>query len=86
MSEKAKTQTEGEKKNSSWWLVLIGLIIGLIFYGIISTNNQQKQLERMVDNEIDDVNYCRSLAAEYGSQQDAIFHKVYNDCMDMKGW
>lgn len=77
---------EDEKKKNSWWLVIVGFIIGLIIYGVIVENNQQRQLEKMIDNEVDDVNYCRSLAAKYGSQQDAIFHKVYNDCMDMKGW
>ncbi|MGI6612431.1 MAG: hypothetical protein ACOX0Z_02565 [Candidatus Nanosyncoccaceae bacterium] len=33
-----------------------------------------------------DVNYCRSKATEYGKQGDVMFHKVYNDCMNTKGW
>ena len=75
-----------EKKNDNWWVWIL-IILGAIFlFCFIQEKQRDKELEDTVRNAANDANYCRSLAAEYGMQGDTIFHEVYNDCMEMKGW
>lgn len=77
---------DGKKKNDNWWVWVL-IILGAIFlFGFIQEKQRDKELEDTVRNAAQDANYCRSKAAEYGMQGDAIFHQVYNDCMEMKGW
>lgn len=73
-------------KKDNWWVWVIVIIGGFILFGIINNNKKDAELDSMLKQEVNDVNYCRSKAAEYGKQGDAIFSKVYNDCMDAKGW
>ena len=46
----------------------------------------QKQQENSVKQEVNDVNYCRSVAAQYGQQGTNEFSNAYNACMTGKGW
>lgn len=73
-------------KKDNWWVWALVIIGGFILFSIINNNKQDAGLDSMLKQEVNDVNYCRSKAAEYGKQGDAIFSKVYNDCMDAKGW
>ncbi len=78
--------TNKNKENVSWWVWTLVVLGGLILFSVISENQREANLKNSIKQEIQDVNYCRSKAAEYGKQGDTIFHKVYNDCMDAKGW
>ena len=56
--------------------------------GNLFTGNfiSQKQQENSVKQEVNDVNYCRSVAAQYGQQGTNEFSNAYNACMTGKGW
>lgn len=77
---------EEPETKSNWWVWILVIIGGLILFSIIKDKQQEAEYENKMKQEVVDINYCRSKAAEYGKQGDAIFSKVYNDCMDTKGW
>lgn len=74
------------KKDNNWWVWVLVIIGAIFLFSFIQEKQRDKELEDTVRNAAQDANYCRSKAAEYGKQGDAIFHQVYNDCMEMKGW
>lgn len=75
-----------KKKNSNWWVWVLIIFGGFFLVSFIQEKWRDKELENIVKSATRDVNYCRSKAAEYGMQGDVIFHQVYNDCMEIKGW
>jgi len=75
-----------ETKTNRTWLWILAIIGGIILLGIINSNQENARIENTLQQEVNDINYCRSKAAEYGKQGDLIFSQVYNDCMDIKGW
>lgn len=78
--------SNNDKKNSNWWIWVLVILGAIFLFSFIQEKQRDKELEDTVKNATQDVNYCRSKAAEYGMQGDAMFHQVYNDCMEMKGW
>ena len=75
-----------EGKNNNWWIWVLIIVGGFFLICYISEQNRQRELEQTVRQASNDVNYCRSKAAEYGMQGDAIFHEMYHACMEAKGW
>ena len=78
----------GKSKRNNWtWVYIVLAVIAVLFIvGLIGDFISQKQLESSVRQEVNDVNYCRSYAAQYGQQGTAAFSNTYNACMTGKGW
>lgn len=81
-----KKQKEQPKNNGSWVYVVIAVVAAFLIFGLIGNFISQKQQENSVKQEINDVNYCRSVAAQYGQQGTNEFSNAYNACMTGKGW
>ena len=75
-----------KKKNDNWWVWVLVILGAFFLFGFVQEKQRDKELENTARSAAQDANYCRSKAAEYGMQGDNIFHKVYNDCMEIKGW
>lgn len=78
----------GKSKRNNWtWVYIVLAVIAVLFIvGLIGDFISQKRLESSVRQEVNDVNYCRSYAAQYGQQGTAAFSNTYNACMTGKGW
>lgn len=81
-----KKQKEQPKNNGSWVYVVIAVVAAFLIFGLIGNFISQKQQENSVKQEINDINYCRSVAAQYGQQGTNEFSNAYNACMTGKGW
>lgn len=84
---KRKEQTKkDEKDNGNWIYIVLAVIAAIIIFALIGNFISQKQQENSVKQEVNDVNYCRSVAAQYGQQGTDAFSNAYNACMTGKGW
>lgn len=72
-----------ENNNLAW---VIWVIIAIIAFALISSYLNDKKQSSMIEREFRDVDYCRSVAAQYGQQGTAAFSQSYNACMTAKGW
>lgn len=79
-------QKEQPKNNGNWVYVVIAVVVAILIFGLIGNFISQKQQESSVKQEVNDVNYCRSVAAQYGQQGTGAFSNAYNACMNGKGW
>lgn len=79
-------QKEQSKNNGNWIYVVIAVVAAFLVFGLIGNFISQKQQENSVKQEVNDVNYCRSVAAQYGQQGTNEFSNAYNACMTGKGW
>ena len=79
-------QKEQPKNNGNWVYVVIAVVVAILIFGLIGNFISQKQQENSVKQEVNDVNYCRSVAAQYGQQGTDAFSNAYNACMNGKGW
>ncbi len=75
--------TSTGSNNLSW---VIWIIIAIIAFAFISNYLNDKKQSDMIEREFRDVNYCRSVAAQYGQQGTAAFSQSYDACMTAKGW
>lgn len=82
----AAKQKEQPKNNGNWVYVVIAVVAAILIFGLIGNFASQKQQENSVKQEVNDVNYCRSVAAQYGQQGTNEFSNTYNACMTGKGW
>lgn len=82
----AVKQKEQPKNNGNWVYIVIAVVAAILIFGLISNFASQKQQENSVKQEVNDVNYCRSVAAQYGQQGTNEFSNAYNACMTGKGW
>lgn len=81
-----KKQKEQSKNNGKWVYVVIAVVAAFLIFGLIGNFISKKQQENSVKQEVNDVNYCRSVAAQYGQQWTNEFSNAYNACMTGKGW
>lgn len=81
-----KKQKEQSKNNGKWVYVVIAVVAAFLIFGLIGNFISKKQQENSVKQEVNDVNYCRSVAAQYGQQGTNEFSNAYNACMTGKGW
>lgn len=79
-------QKEQPKNSRNWVYVVIAVVAAILVFGLIGDFISQKQQENSVKQEVNDVNYCRSVAAQYGQQGTNEFGNAYNACMTGKGW
>lgn len=79
-------QKEQSKNSGNWVYVVIAVVAVVLIFGLIGNFISQKQQENSVKQEVNDVNYCRSVAAQYGQQGTNEFSNAYNACMNGKGW
>ena len=79
-------QKEQSKNNGNWIYVVIAVVAAFLVFRLIGNFISQKQQENSVKQEVNDVNYCRSVAAQYGQQGTNEFSNAYNACMTGKGW
>lgn len=66
--------------NSSYgwvWMLFIIILIGVI-YSVVSNKKKDDEIRSTVK----DVNYCRSVAAQYGQQGSEEFRNSYYSCLD----
>lgn len=66
--------------NSSYgwgWMLFIIILIGVIYSAV---SNKKKDDE--IRSTVKDVNYCRSVAAQYGQQGSEEFRNSYYSCLD----
>lgn len=66
--------------NSSYgwvWMLFIIILIGVI-YSAVSNKKKDDEIRSVVK----DVNYCRSVAAQYGRQGSEEFRNSYYSCLD----
>ena len=82
----AVKQNEQPKNNGNWVYIVIAVVAAILIFGLIGNFASQKQQENSVKQEVNDVNYCRSVAAQYGQQGTNEFSNAYNACMTGKGW
>lgn len=82
----AVKQKEQPKNNGNWVYIVIAVVAAILIFGLIGNFASQKQQENSVKQEVNDVNYCRSVAAQYGQQGTNEFSNAYNACMTGKGW
>ena len=71
---------------SNWVYVVIAVVAAFLIFGLIGNFISKKQQENSVKQEVNDVNYCRSVAAQYGQQGTNEFSNAYNACMTGKRW
>lgn len=81
-----KKQKEQSKNNGKWVYVVIAVVAAFLIFGLIGNFISKKQQENSVKQEVNDINYCRSVAAQYGQQGTNEFSNAYNACMTGKGW
>lgn len=75
-----------QKQKDNWWVWVLVILGAIFLISFIQEKRRDEELNDTAERAVKDVNYCRSKAAEHGMQGDAIFHQIYNDCMEMKGW
>ena len=66
--------------NSSYgwvWMLVIIILIGVIYSAV---SNKKKEDE--IRSTVKDINYCRSVAAQYGQQGSEEFRNSYYSCLD----
>lgn len=62
----------------SWiWVLVI-----LILIGVISSAVSNKKKDDEIRSTVEDVNYCRSVAAQYGQQGSEEFRSSYYSCLN----
>ena len=62
----------------SWiWVLVI-----LILIGVISSEVSNKKKDDEIRSTVEDVNYCRSVAAQYGQQGSEEFRSSYYSCLN----
>lgn len=55
--------------------IIVGWVVVAAIIGLFKDDGKNK-----------DLNYCRSVAAQYGQQGTNEFSNAYNACMNGKGW
>lgn len=66
--------------NSSYgW---IWALVILILIGVISSAVSNKKKDDEIRSTVEDVNYCRSVAAQYGQQGSEEFRSSYYSCLN----
>lgn len=75
-----------EYKNNGFFFGVIIVVAVFFLVAIISNAISNANRDKAVKQEVQDVNYCRSVAAKYGQQGTQGFSQAYNSCMDGKGW
>ena len=84
MQDKDKPISDNSTSGISWTLVIVLIVIGLFIF--INNQNSSPLSDKEAKQIAEDVNYCRSTAAQYGQQGTQAFSQSYNSCMDGKGW
>ena len=84
MQDKDSPTSKSSSSGISWTLVIVLIVIGVFI--TISKQNSSPLSNKETKQIADDVNYCRSTAAQYGQQGTQAFSQTYNSCMDGRGW
>lgn len=67
--------------NNSSYSWIWALVI-LILIGVISSAVSNKKKDDEIRSTVEDVNYCRSVAAQYGQQGSEEFRSSYYSCLN----
>lgn len=78
MQQDNRSQNNG----GSWLAIVIVILIVILIANAIGKKNKESQYKSMAN----DINYCRSVGAQYGMQGTQEFSRAYNACLDGKGW
>ena len=82
----AEKQKEQSKNNGNWVYVVVAVVAAILIFGLISNFISQKQQSDKAKQMTNDVNYCRSVAAQYGQQGTDAFNNAYYTCVNGKDW
>lgn len=86
LGDNEESEYKVKKNNGNWVYVVIAVVAAFLIFGLIGNFISKKQQENSVKQEVNDVNYCRSVAAQYGQQGTNEFSNAYNACMTGKRW
>lgn len=84
MYNESKSIGTDSSSGISWTLVIVLIVIAAFLF--ISNRDSSPISDKEAKQMANDVNYCRSVAAQYGQQGTQVFSQTYNSCMDGKGY
>lgn len=80
------SQKKQAKNGENWIYVVIAVVIAVLVFGLIGNFISQKQQSDKAKQMTNDVNYCRSIAAQYGQQGTDAFSNAYYACVNRSDW